>query len=101
MLREARKWKWAFFFVDIITSIRGNAPRTGGAPDAGSPPRTAATPHGPQCRLLVLKEDEDKQIRAIKLHSPGLTLRRSRLLPAAAVAVALASPLPTVKISYT
>ena len=28
-------------------------------PDAGSPPRRAAAPHGPQFRLLVLEEDED------------------------------------------
>ena len=30
--------------------------------DAGSPPYRAAAPHGPQFRLLVLKEDEDKDI---------------------------------------
>ena len=29
-------------------------------PDAGSPPRRAAAPHGPQFRLPVLKEDKDK-----------------------------------------
>ena len=31
-------------------------------PDAGSPPRRAAAPHGPRFRLLVLKEQIQKNV---------------------------------------
>jgi len=66
--------------VDCPLSIRGSACRYGETlrpttgrrqpcrygkcqvqlPDAGSPLRRVAAPHGPQFRFLVLKEDEDK-----------------------------------------
>jgi len=51
--------------------------------DAGSPPRRAAAPHGPQFRLPVLKEDEDKSyaLYTNQASNKSIEERSARSLP--------------------
>jgi len=64
--QKPREALWSHYL-----SIRGNA--SSKLPDAGSPPRRAAAPHGPQFRLPLLKEEE---IRVTVVYMPHIQHRK-------------------------